>query len=323
LRRKRWEPALEHALNCLQRLHHYPVAHFLLGVALTGLEDYARAADAFRVAISLNPNFPAAHRRLADLLDEKLGDHEAAVAQRRLFLQIRRSARPDFKGTISAPADIGQRPAGEAMPSVWVEGAAPLEESLVIVSGLPRSGTSMVMQMLAAGGLAVLSDGLRTPDEDNPRGYLEYEPVKDLFKSSEWLKDARGKAIKIVAPLLGAVPSGIPCRVILIERDFDEILDSQAKMIERRSSAINGTAKEMDTLDRRELLKSEYSRTISRTKRWLGRRPGTTYLILDRSSVLNRAEAAALSIAEFLGAKLDTERMSAAVEVGLHRNRRR
>ena len=111
----------------------------------------------------------------------------------------------------------------------------PLSESLIVVTGLPRSGTSMLMQMLAAGGVAVLSDELRTADEDNPRGYLEFEPVKNLLKDSHWLFEARGKAIKIIAPLLSALPPGLPCRVILCERDLDEVLDSQERMLLRRN----------------------------------------------------------------------------------------
>ena len=94
----------------------------------------------------------------------------------------------------------------------WPE-MPPLEESIIVVTGLPRSGTSMLMQMLAAGGMGVVSDGLRAADEDNPRGYFEFEPVKNLLKDSKWLFEARGRAIKIVVPLLGALPDGssLPC----------------------------------------------------------------------------------------------------------------
>ena len=201
-----------------------------------------------------------------------------------------------------------------ALPFMNQDSAKPLADSVVIVSGLPRSGTSMVMQMLAAGGIPVLSDGVRQADDDNPRGYLEFEPAKKLFQSSDWLKDAKGQAVKIVAPLLAAVPPGIACRVILIERDYDEILDSQAKMIERRG----GTA--LDTLDRRELLKAEYVRIISRTYRWLRRRPETAYLILDRSSVLADADSAAARIAQFLDGRADSKRMAPAVDVTLDRH---
>jgi len=84
-------------------------------------------------------------------------------------------------------------------------------EPVIVVTGLPRSGTSMLMQMLAAGGVPILSDGARQADEDNPHGYFEFEPVKQLLKNSQWLFEARGKAVKIVAPLIGALPRGLAC----------------------------------------------------------------------------------------------------------------
>ncbi len=174
----------------------------------------------------------------------------------------------------------------------------------------------MVMQMLAAGGVPVLSDGLREADEDNPRGYFEFEPAKKLLADSA--AEAKGKAVKIVAPLLRAVPAGVPCRVIVIERDFDEILDSQAKMIDRRGS----TAAAGDSLERRELLKTEYTRTMNRTKQWLARRANTAFLILDRDSVFAAPAAAGVRIAEFLGGGVDADAMAAVVDLSLHRNRR-
>jgi hypothetical protein len=142
-------------------------------------------------------------------------------------------------------------------------------ESVIVVTGLPRSGTSLVMQMLAAGGVEVLSDELRQADQDNPRGYLEYQPVKNLLKDSRWLFEARGKAIKIVAPLLVALPSGLACRVILCERDLDEVLDSQERLLLHRNQLPAGTP------ERRRMLKDEYLRTLGRVKAMLTRRPGT------------------------------------------------
>lgn len=131
-----------------------------------------------------------------------------------------------------------------------------------------------------AGGVTPVTDGLRQPDEDNPRGYFEFEPVKKLLENAEWLDGARGKAVKIVVPLLPAIPGSIPLRVIVIERDLNEILDSQAKMIERRGGTIP------DTTARRERLKGEYERTLQKTKAWLGRRPQTGVLVLARAAVL-------------------------------------
>jgi hypothetical protein len=193
--------------------------------------------------------------------------------------------------------------------------AAPLEESLVVVTGLPRSGTSMFMQMLAAGGLNILTDGLREPDEDNPRGYLEFEPVKNLLKDSKWLLEGRGKVVKIVAPLLSALPAGLPCRIIFTERDLDEVLDSQDRMLARRKQEMASTP------ERRQMLKNEYARTVVRMKAALARRPGTQVLSVGYHEAVSDARAVAERVSAFLGGGLDVGKMAASVDPGLHRNR--
>jgi Sulfotransferase domain len=194
--------------------------------------------------------------------------------------------------------------------------AVPLSDTVVIVSGLPRSGTSMLMQMLAAGGVPILTDGLRAADDDNPRGYLEYEPVRKLEQDASWLKEAKGKAVKIVSPLLGALPADLPCRVILIERDLDEILDSQAQMLIRRKVDLP------DTTERRERLKAAFAKSLEQTKAMLNARPNTGLLLLDRREVLRDPAATAAKINEFLGGDLDTTKMAAEVDPTLHRQRR-
>jgi hypothetical protein len=190
----------------------------------------------------------------------------------------------------------------------------PIEESLVVVTGLPRSGTSALMQMLAAGGVKILSDGLREADEDNPRGYLEFEPVKNLLKDSKWLFQSRGQAVKIVAPLLAALPAGLACRVILCERDLDEVLDSQERMLTRRNQPTVATP------ERRRILKDEYARTLARVKLMLARRPDTGLLVVEYGDVVSEPRAAAERLAQFLGQELDAARMAAAIDPRLHRN---
>ncbi len=305
LERRKFQDSAQFALDALQRMYHSPQAHFLLGRALLGMKDYQRAADAFRAAISFNPNFPEAHVQLAAVLEKRLGDGESAQQHRRLARRMRRGKKRPAD-TVEHTQFVPQETAPTELP--------PIEESLVIVTGLPRSGTSAIMQMLAAGGISVLSDGLREPDEDNPRGYLEFEPVKNLLNDSKWLFQCRGKAIKIVAPLLTALPEALPCRVILSERDLDEVLDSQHRMLTRRNQPV-------PTPERCRLLKQEYARTLQRVKTMLARRPGTALLVFPHSVVVSEPKLAAETLAQFLGRKLDVDQMSAAIDPGLHRNR--
>jgi predicted AlkP superfamily phosphohydrolase/phosphomutase/tetratricopeptide (TPR) repeat protein len=299
LRRRQFSLAAHLALDALQRTYQNPLAHFLLGRALAASNEHHRAADAFRAAISFNPNFPEAHIALAALLQRRLGDLESALEHRRLAHTMR---------TPHGAATVREQ---------CLSPPSPLSDSLIVVTGLPRSGTSLLMQMLSVGGAAVLSDDRRLPDEDNPRGYLEYEPVKNLLRDSQWLDSARGKAIKIVAPLLVALPPGLPCRVILCERDLDEVLDSQDRMLQRRHQPLPATP------ERRRLLKDEYVRTIHRAKDLLAARPGTQTLVIDYAAAIAEPLPTAARINSFLGESLDVAKMADAVDPSLHRNHRR
>jgi hypothetical protein len=174
----------------------------------------------------------------------------------------------------------------------------------------------MLMQMLHAGGVPILTDGLRRPDEDNPRGYFEFEPVKQLHLDAGWISQAKGKAVKIVAPLLRALPREARYRILFIERDLNEILASQARMIERRKEGME------DTPERRARLKAEYSRLVQGVKAMLRRRPGVEALYLGSELVMRDPSAAAAAIDGFLGGGLAVDAMAAQVKPELHRQRR-
>jgi hypothetical protein len=178
----------------------------------------------------------------------------------------------------------------------------------------------MLLQMLAAGGIEVLSDGSRKADEDNPRGYLEYEPVKSLAtknqaNDSKWLFEARGRAVKIVVPLLDALPPDLACRVILAERDLEEVLDSQELMLVRGNHRVPASP------ERRRMLRDEYSRMLGRARAMLTGRPGTQLLRIDHRMAISNPHLTAGKINKFLGGGLDVRAMSAAIDPALHRNR--
>jgi len=305
LRDRDYAAAADLGLDAVHRDYQNPIAHYLLGRALAGLGQRDRAADAFRAAISLNPNFPEAHLRVAGLI----GDAEMAREHRRVARAMREGKSEKGVGPGTAPAPV-------AIGLVRTEPMPPITECLIVVTGLPRSGTSLVMQMLAAGGVPVLTDDRRAADEDNPRGYLEYEPVKNLLKDSKWLAEARGKAVKIVAPLLPALPSGLPARVIVCERDLDEVLDSQEKMLVRRDRAALATA------ERRGVLKEEYVRTLRRVREFLGARVQTESLVVEYGAAVGDSLGTAERLRGFLDGALDVGKMVEAVDPGLHRNRR-
>ena len=318
LRRRKFGAAAQSALDALQRNYHCPRAHFLLGTALAGMKEYERAAQAFRAAISFNPHFPDAHVRLAALLEKHLGSAESAREHRRLARRMRRGGRTRAARR-PAPERVESAAAFSTQPDTRFTARQaempPIGESLIVVTGLPRSGTSMLMQMLAAGGMDVLADGLREADEQNPRGYLEFEPVKNLLNDSKCLFEGRGRAVKIIAPLLAALPTGLPCRVILLERDLDEILDSQERMLVSRKQPLAAPPQH------RRLLKEEYSRILDRTKALLARRPHTQMLVLGYRDAISDSAVTAEQVNGFLSGGLDVARMAAAIDPGLYRNR--
>jgi hypothetical protein len=184
---------------------------------------------------------------------------------------------------------------------------------IVVVSGLPRSGTSMAMKMLEAGGLPVVTDGLRSADEDNPKGYYEDERVKDLYREGDkaWLRDARGKVVKIISFLLKSLPADNNYKVLFMHRNLREIVASQNKMLVRRGER-------NDTSDERavQLLDEQV-----RDARFFLRRPQFDVLELNYGEMLQGARPQALRIAEFLGQPLDVEKMAQVVDVQLYRNR--
>jgi Tetratricopeptide repeat len=312
LRRRDFAAAQQSALDCLQRLYFYPMAHFVLGVAMAGLREDQRGAEAFRVALLQTPHFPQALLWLARLLKSRLKDRESAEEHFRYYRAMRR------RRAMGSPVgdEHRERPAIVKPAAAKLEQpSTPLDDAVFVVSGLPRSGTSMAMQMLKAGGMPILTDGLREADEDNPRGYYEYETVKKMFRDANWIGEARGKAVKIVAPLVCALPAGHNYRVLLIERDFAEVLDSQARMIARRGESVQ------DSPERRVRLTQEYARVIEQTRRALSSRRGVEFLPMRYEEIVRDPMEAARQIAFFAGGSLDVERMAEAVDPSLYRKR--
>lgn len=187
-------------------------------------------------------------------------------------------------------------------------------QPVVVVSGLPRSGTSMAMKMLAAGGLEVVADGLRTADEDNPKGYFEDERVKALAETADkqWLRNARGKAIKIISYLLKELPRQNNYRVIFVRRDLREVLASQAKMLARRGETTETSDDKMIELYENHLWRVDYL---------FRHAPHLERLDVAYAAAVTDPRREAERVNAFLGGRLDVERMAAAVDPALYRNR--
>ena len=184
---------------------------------------------------------------------------------------------------------------------------------IVVVSGLPRSGTSMAMKMLEAGGMQIVTDGEREADADNPRGYYEDERVKDLSRNDDkaWLRASRGRAVKVISFLLKDLPPNLNYKVILMRRDLSEVLASQRKMLDRRGETDETTDERMVELWQDQLWRANYL---------LRHGPQFEWVELDYREALRDPGAAAAGIAGLVDG-LDERAMAGVVDPALYRNR--
>lgn len=188
------------------------------------------------------------------------------------------------------------------------------KQKIIIVSGLPRSGTSMMMKMLAEGGLPIVTDALREADEDNPNGYFEIEQIKALKDGEkQWLKDANGKVVKVISYLLEFLPENIQYDVIFMEREIHEVLASQKKMLERRN--------ETNTISDEEMEK-QYRDHLKAVKYWVARQPNMRVLYVKYNEMVNAPTELCPSIAEFLEKDLNVQAMQVVPNQSLYRNRK-
>jgi hypothetical protein len=185
---------------------------------------------------------------------------------------------------------------------------------VTVVSGLPRSGTSMMMKVLEAGGLPVVTDEQRTADEDNPKGYFELERVKQLDKGdTAWVADAQGKVVKVISALLEYLPASYTYRVVFIRREMSEILASQKKMLERRGEATDRVGDEE--------LARLFAKHLQKVETWLRGQPNFSVLYVDYNKMLADPTPFVRQVNQFLGNTLDEQKMAVMVDPALYRNR--
>jgi len=172
----------------------------------------------------------------------------------------------------------------------------------------------MMMRMLQAGGMSLLTDDVRTADEDNPQGYYEFEQVKQIEHDRAWLEDARGKVVKIISALLKGLPSDYTYQVIFMRRKMGEILASQRQMLVRRGEA-------SDTIqdDRMAHL---FQRHLEEVRAWLDGQPNVETLYVHYNEVLENPVEQAQRVNRFLGNTLDVAQMAAVVDPTLYRQQR-
>ena len=188
-------------------------------------------------------------------------------------------------------------------------------EPIVIVSGLPRSGTSMMMRMLEAAPLPIMTDAIRTADVDNPKGYYEYERVKDLEKETDksYIREARGRVLKVISWLLKDLPDDNAYRIVFMRRDLDEVLASQNKMLEHRG--------ENDSTDD-EMMAEAYRNHLASVRILSKKKPNWRFIEIRYDQAIRDPGAVAATVNTFLGGQYDVRKMTEAVDAKLYRNRK-
>lgn len=306
-------PAIRHAIQAISLVYEFPMAHFVLGRSLAQLRKYDEAERALQIALRQNPCFREVHLRLALLYERQLNNPERAMQHRKLAKEL--AARPrqvcrESAADRTAPIDT---PYSLHLGSMG-HNADHKDRVITVVTGLPRSGTSMMMQMLSAGGMEVLADGARSADADNPRGYFELQEATRLHRQSDWIGNAMGKAVKIVAQLLRHLPGDFSYKVIFMQRDINEVLQSQKVMLDRHhkdGAAITG-----------QQLRKAFEKQLQEIHYWLEQQKNIDTLFVNYDKVLEDPGKTAEVISGFLDRRLSVSRMGCIVDPTLHRQKK-
>ncbi len=275
-RMTRYEEALDAFMDSIGLLYFQPNVHYYVAETLVAMGEVEKAIEAFEICLKLTPNFNSARKRIIQLYDS-IGQPGKALKYNTEFLQ-------KIKGTIT------------------------------VVSGLPRSGTSMLMQMLEAGGMDIFTDKSRTADESNPKGYYEHEAVKSLRHNQAFLQHATDKTIKVIANLLKSLPHRYRYQIIFLERDLYEVVKSQQKMLIR-----DGKRKDEETLPLN--LIAQFKKTIKEVKNWAENHPTVDILFINHRDIIENPFMQAMVINDFLGGTLEIEKMASVVDISLYRER--
>jgi tetratricopeptide (TPR) repeat protein len=327
----RFPEAAEHARRSLGLLFFQPRAHYLHGLALYRSGHWEEAEDAFRICVSQAPLFAAAHRMIAEIARRHRRDPALSASLRAHFKEIlarRRALRSEPPSP--APETQAAEPAsGDSLPEFRCDPAAlsaiPRDEIITVVTGLPRSGTSLMMQLIEAAGIPVFTDGERGADESNRRGYYEHRRIASLLVSRDrdWLAAARGRAVKVVAPLLASLPRCLPgredskpgtvtYRVLFMERAMEEVLASQSTFIRRLGQT--APAEEGGDVARAYLQQIRHART------WCDA-PNVHGMAVPFEALVTRPETILPRLAEFLGTPEALGSMQACIDPSLYRER--
>lgn len=309
---RRWEDAERALLQDLAIDYDHAQAHYLLGSVYLSDGEYGKAVDSLLQGIGLEYDNPDAHYRMGLAL-KNLGEYEAAADAFEVVLKMAPKGNVAREQLVDLYAyHLNQPDKAEAHAQAF---DMSLQGEIYVVSGLPRSGTSMMMQMLEAGGLPIFSDDKRSADANNEKGYYEHEAVKSLIQNKKWLPEAKGKVVKVVANLLPHLPPRFKYKVVFIDRDLHEVLASQHKMLHRMGKKSNDEVYPIG-------LMQAFEQQVSSAKQWASRQANVEIIYLRHRDVIDNPFGAALKLQDFFNNQLLPELMAQVVDSKLHREQK-
>jgi tetratricopeptide (TPR) repeat protein len=311
-RTDRFVEAVHAFTRSIALIRHRPSTHLHLGDSLVRINRFAWAIEAYSEAARLSPGNPAPHDRLMELYERVVKNEQKAAFHRRRARMIREAHRAHAANKAEKSLEPHALTQFGSIPR-RVHHHKGSDQPITIVSGLPRSGTSMMMQMLHAGGMPTLHDDERPADFSNPRGYFELQAVMHTPIDDSWVENAPGHAVKVIHAILRVLPSAYRYRVIFMKRDLDEVVASQSAMLERSNqpgSALNA-----------EHLKAAYGREYERTGAWLADQPNFEVLELNYKGLVSSPDVWIERVCSFMRVPLNMVAMREVIDASLYRQR--
>ena len=316
LERQEWDKAVDLALTATELKFDAPFAHLCLGKALVGDGDFKAAKMALETAVRLESGLIEARELYLDVLSH-LKDPEAPK-ERITLDQLKQQSKStgivlkqDLASVANEIAAERKRRRSKLKNNRYQDSDSGKHAPVTIVSGLPRSGTSMLMQMLQAGGMKLFTDSQRRADADNPKGYFEHRSSMLIESDASWIPLARGSAVKIICQHLPVLPEGESYKVIFMDRNMKEVIESQKAMLDRKGRK-GGNLKPVNMM-------SVLDAHVAAAERTLTRRSDIDVIYVEYDDVIQNPKKVSLEIAGFIGGQLDTEAMGRAVEPTLKR----
>ena len=317
---KDYENAAQNALTCIGYKYYFPRAHYTLAVALHKLERIDSSIKALETALFQNPQFPAAYELLAEIYTQHKNDQQKADTFRKKATQSKEYIEKIKHSPISENIQKSVSQDNILLSfldfnkqSYQTMSKNELFETVIVVTGIPRSGTSMIMQMLQAGGLPLLTDHKRPKDQNNPKGYFEFEPVKYIYRDNSFLEKAKGKGIKIIPQLLKHLNKHLSYRIIFIIRDLDEVINSQQLMLEKENKKGASLSKES--------LKSTYLEQLENIQGFLKNNVKNPVHVIEHQHCIKNPYETAKNLNLFMGEMFDADKMAEIVSNKLYRQR--